>query len=619
MHLPYSIGTLAAYAWQFEDIKRDYRLGDLTFLHLPVDEMLNSFTDPYLVGFSSYMWNINYNLALAMKIKEKWPSAIILFGGPQVPDDTEYLEKYPYIDILMHGEGEITFCTLLRTLSAGGDLAVVNNISFRKNGETIKTAKLLNRDVSTFNSPYSAGFFDSIVNNPKYSGLRFDAVLETNRGCPYGCIYCCWAGTERNFRQFGMVRVKADIEWMAKNKIVYCICADSNFGILPRDMEITEYLVEMKKKYGYPVKVETSLAKNKDETIFRIAQILESAGMNCGISVAVQSMDPQVLENIGRKNISIENFSNQMKIYRNEHISTYTDFILALPGETYDSFCRGVFCAIEAGQHSSINIHPCEVLPNTILYMKETREKYGIRTRISTLCQDRTSPSDDTTGGTRSEIIIATDTMCSDDWCKAMRFAAYIQAFHSFGLVKYIAIHLRRNGVPFFDFYMNLFEKIEKSGGFIKSVFNRVCRNIDLFAAGESNLCFIDNHFVDVFMPFKEGVFLSCAEDLDRFYSEISDFVSFRFDDRELFASLIDYQKLSVKYPGEKEEIFVFDYDWNEYFADIMDMSFIPLAQKKTELLRDECTQSNWRDYIRDNIWFGKRENKMLHRFTAKQ
>ena len=29
---------------------------------------------------------------------------------------------------------------------------------------------------------------------------------------------------------------------MAKNKIVYCISADSNFGILPRDKEIAEYI-----------------------------------------------------------------------------------------------------------------------------------------------------------------------------------------------------------------------------------------------------------------------------------------------------------------------------------------------------------------------------------------
>lgn len=614
--LPYSIGTLAAYAWQFEDIKKEYDLGDYVFLKEPIDEVIGNMRDPYLVGFSSYMWNINYNLALAGKIKEKWPGAIILFGGPQVPDDTEYLEKYPYIDILMHGEGEITFCTLLRTLSGGGDLAGVNNISFRKNGEIIKTAKLLNRDVSSFNSPYSTGFFDSIVNNPKYSGMRFDAVLETNRGCPYSCIYCYWAGTEKNFRQFGIERVKADIEWMAKNKIVYCICADSNFGILPRDMEITEYIVDMKKKYGYPVKFETTLAKNKDDTTFKIAQMLESVGMNCGISVAVQSMDPQVLENIGRKNISIENFSNLMKMYRSENISTYTDFIIALPGETYDSFCRGVFCAIEAGQHSSINIHPCEVLPNTVLYMKETREKYGIRTRVSTLCQFRTSPSEDKSIGTRSEIIIATDTMSTDDWCKAMRFAAFVQAFHSFGIVKFIAVYLRRNGVSFYDFYTDLFNKIESDDGYLNSVFRHVCRNIDLFARNKSDLYFLDKRFCNVYIHFKDGMFLSCIADKDKLYDDIERFISFRFNSEPVFKSLLQYQKSSIKTPGDEEREEEYDYDWKDYFKDMTETGNIPLIKAKTVLLRDGCVQETWPDYTRDNIWYGKRENKMIHSFS---
>ncbi len=614
--LPYSIGALAAYAWQSEEIKKEYCLEKFVFMKDPFDEVLGNMESPYLVGFSSYMWNINYNLALAESVKKMWPEAIVVFGGPQVPDDTEYLEQYPFIDILMHGEGEKTFRSLLETLAEDESLSAVNNISFRKDGDIIRTQKLLNRDVSDFNSPYSSGMFDDIVNNPKYSHLRFDAVLETNRGCPYGCIYCCWAGTEKNFRLFNLERVKADIDWMAKNKIVYCISADSNFGILPRDKEIAEYIVETKRKYGFPAKFETSLAKNKDETTFEIARLLETEKMNCGISVAVQSMDPTVLENIGRKNISIDNFAEQMKLYQNENISTYTDFILALPGETYESFCRGLFCAIEAGQHSSINVHPCEVLPNTVLYLKETREKYGIKTRVSTLCQERTSPSSDIVNSTRSEIIIATDTMNSGDWCKAMRFSSFVQSFHSFGMVKYLAVYFRRNGIPFLDFYTDLFEKIEKSNGFINSVIRSVCKNIDLFVEGKTDLYYIDEKVPEVYIPFKIGIFLACVTDLERFYSEISEFVSFRFEDESVRESLIGFQRASVKYPGEKEEEISFEYDWPDYFSDIIDISYKPVKKKKTVLIRDSCPQETWQDYTLYNIFYGKRECKMLHRFT---
>ena len=55
-------------------------------------------TDAQFVGFSNYIWNTQYNLTLARKIKEKYPDCVILFGGHNVPDNFSFLEKYPYID-----------------------------------------------------------------------------------------------------------------------------------------------------------------------------------------------------------------------------------------------------------------------------------------------------------------------------------------------------------------------------------------------------------------------------------------------------------------------------------------------------------------------------------------
>mgnify|MGYP003538829660 CR=1 FL=1 len=43
-----------------------------------------------------------------------------------------------------------------------------------------------------------------------------------------------------------MEKIKSEIEWIAKNKIRYCYCADANFGILDRDTEIAQYVVDKK-------------------------------------------------------------------------------------------------------------------------------------------------------------------------------------------------------------------------------------------------------------------------------------------------------------------------------------------------------------------------------------
>ena len=73
-------------------------------------------------------------------IKEKYPECKIIFGGHQVSRESDFLEKYPFIDILIFGEGEIPFTRILRTLDKGESLEKIPNISFRNDkGEIIKT------------------------------------------------------------------------------------------------------------------------------------------------------------------------------------------------------------------------------------------------------------------------------------------------------------------------------------------------------------------------------------------------------------------------------------------------------------------------------------------------
>ncbi|MGN1169372.1 MAG: B12-binding domain-containing radical SAM protein [Acutalibacteraceae bacterium] len=374
--LPYSVGAIAAYSWQFESIKEEFELQPFIFTKKPVDEAMREIDNPCIVGFSNYMWNVEYNLLLAAGVKKAWPECIIAFGGPQIADDVGFLEEYPFIDILMYGEGEESFYKILTSISSGEGFEGIDNIAFKSAGEIIKTKKSPACDISGYPSPYTSGYFDSIIHNKAYDGIQFDAIIETNRGCPYKCIYCAWSGVDSTIRQFPTQKVEAELEWLAKNKIAYCICGDANFGILERDEEIVDYLVSLKKQYGYPQKFETTAAKNKDELTFRINSKLDSVGLNKGVSVACQSLSPQVLRNVGRHNMSIDSFISQLKRYREAGMHTYTDLILGLPGETFESFCRGLFAVIEAGQCFSININRCELLPNSLMNSQEIISKY---------------------------------------------------------------------------------------------------------------------------------------------------------------------------------------------------------------------------------------------------
>ena len=615
LFLPYSIGTIAAYSFSREDIKQEYHLCDFIFTKTPVDDVLSGMEMPYIVGFSSYMWNIEYNLALADAIKKKWQDCIIAFGGPQVPDDTELLKKYDFIDILMHGEGEDTFYSILSAFSMGKPLGDVSCISYRANGVPVQTEKIRHVSLDEFPSPYAMGLFDSIVNDEKYKNIQCDAVLETNRGCPYGCIYCCWAGSEDSFRRFSMERVTGDLLWMAKHRIAFCICADSNFGILERDEKIAEYVVSLKKEYGYPQKFETTATKNKDDLTFRINSKLDEVGLNRGISVAVQSMSPTVLEIVGRKNMSVENFAGQLEKYRKNGMYTYTDIILGLPGETLESFCKGLFDVIEAGQHYSININRCEFLPNTTMYSESFVKQYKIKTIKSYLCQNHSRIDEDMSYSSRSELVVETSTMSMQEWRKALRISTCVQSFHSLGLLRFFAVYLRKaKNVSYYDFYTGLYDWIEQESVFIKKTVDRVCSSIDIFLEGKGNLCFSDERLGNIYWDFQEGLFILCTMGIDEFYSEISEYLCRYFSDKTMFDDLFSFQKESVSLPSDTEKILDMQYDWADYFENIFDSSYTDPEYRANKIRLIGSQYDSWEEYARQIVWYGKRNGKTIKR-----
>ena len=370
VYLPCAAGALIAYAKQFAEINENYTFPAIIYQREKLQTALDKIKDPFMVAFSCAVWNMEYNKALAKLVKAKYPHCHIHFGGHSVSEEGELLENEPYIDSLMFGEGEQPFAAMLRALP--GDLSGVKNIAYRgADGETVQTPREYYDDISGYPSPYLSGIFDSILaENP---GTSFLSVLETNRGCPYSCAYCDWCAGKK-MRFFPMERVKADIDWLAEHKIEYCFCADSNFGMFTRDVEIARYLIESKKKRGYPQVFRPCYEKNSAERVFQICAALNSVQMDKGATLAYQTLSAEALKNIGRQNLTMEHFASLMQMYNGAGIPTYSELILGLPGETKESFCRGLCKLLESGQHNSVSVYYCEMLPNSELATKKNIE-----------------------------------------------------------------------------------------------------------------------------------------------------------------------------------------------------------------------------------------------------
>ncbi|MBO5432747.1 MAG: radical SAM protein, partial [Clostridia bacterium] len=378
-YIPYSVGCIQAYCQKNEIISSEYRFGKFIYTREAPEKVIELLDNPFMVLFSCSVWNTEYNKTVAKAIKEAYPSCLITFGGHNVSNNENYLRDNDFIDFLTHRFGEEPTEGILESLATGKSLDEIPNISYRNEAGEIVTTAYAPQTGTDYPSPYLEGTFDEILKDD----IVFSALFETNRGCPNSCSFCDWGSLKSKVRLFPMERVFAEIDWFVEHKIEFVFCTDGNFCLFNRDEEIADYIVHCKNTYGYPKMFRVCFTKNKFDFVFDIGTKFFKNGLDKAQTLSFQSMNEQVLKNVGRKNISTEKFRELMLKYNEINISTFSELILGLPGETYETFCEGVNILIENGQHYAINIYPCELLPNAEMGQKAYQEKFGIKsTRV---------------------------------------------------------------------------------------------------------------------------------------------------------------------------------------------------------------------------------------------
>ena len=613
VYLPYAAGCIAAYAFADETISRNYSLKRIIFTRENIAEAVDSLEDPFYVGFSCYVWNYEYNKALAKQIKKKFPDAVINFGGHNVAPDFTVFDECDAVDILSYREGEESFKAILLHLLDGAPLDDIDNIAFKRNGEYVKT-NFSRHCLKEFPSPYLTGIFDDLIKDENYS---FSALIETNRGCPNNCAYCDWGSLNMKVRLFPLERVKAEFDWISRNRIEYVFCCDANFGLFDRDNEIADYIINLKTTTGYPKVFRVCFTKNRTDFVKMIGRKFNIYGLDKAQTLSFQSMSQPVLDNINRQNIPVENFKNLMRLYNKDKVATFSELILGLPGETKESFVEGICSLIECGQHDSIFVYPCELLPNSQMGSPEYIEKFGIKsikTPFDAVHVDNSVESHEIKE--YSQFIIETDTLSVDDWVYCVVYSTMIQALHNMGLLRCLAVFTVREKVITYKQFYDAFVEFSQNSS------NKVCNGVySLIREYSKGVTENKNPWVVPCEPFgkiswrfEEVYFLKCILEIDGFYNEVSEFMKqFGFED-ELACALLEYQKDIVKKPGAGgiKEV-ASQYDFYSYFQSIYIDEYKPLEQTDTVLeINDKWDVEDLFEYSKEIVWYGRNYARTL-------
>ena len=164
--------------------------------------------DIKFVAFSLHWHPQSYDVIETIKaLKEKNPDVFVMLGGfTSSYFGSEILEKFPYVDAIIKGEGELPIRKLARKVyEKDSDLSSVPNLFWRQDGNVILNREKFvatNEDLDTFE------FFDisKMKNYESYSRMPFfleyglDNQLENQpmsvqgvclgRGCSGNCTWC---------------------------------------------------------------------------------------------------------------------------------------------------------------------------------------------------------------------------------------------------------------------------------------------------------------------------------------------------------------------------------------------------------------------------------------------
>ncbi|WP_030668300.1 cobalamin-dependent protein [Streptomyces cellulosae] len=408
---PLVSGYLQAYAMTDSVIRSAYRFERYTAVAKAdradiIRDLVRSAADVY--AFSCYVWNMGLVKAAVEAVRQARPQAHIILGGPQVMSQAlRYLSENDERTVICNGEGEITFTQYLLALTESSPrFHEVNGLSFYRDRELVTTPKQPRiSSLDEVPSPFLTGVFDSAYSI---------AILETNRGCPYHCGFCFWgAATNDRVHRFDEDRVREEIKWIAKNEILFLFIADANWGMLGRDVDISQHITDCANEHGAPNVVYFSAAKNKPQAVTKITGIFQDANLIASQPVSLQTLEPTSLDLISRSNIKLSAFAAIQEDLREKRISSYVELIWPLPGETLDSFKRGIgtLCENEA---QTVIAYPHLLLNNTPIYHQA--ETMGILSR----------PAGG--GAAEAQVVIGTKEVSEEEFVEGMY---YFYAFHA--------------------------------------------------------------------------------------------------------------------------------------------------------------------------------------------
>ncbi len=307
---------------------------------------------PDFIGFSCYIWNIEFVLKLAGEVKRVLPDVTIWLGGPEVSyDAANVIADNDFVDGVMIGEGEITFSRVIKAYEKGDDVSQIPGVAVRGSIK-VHQAEYMNMDDIPF--PYE-----------NFKDMEHRIIYyESSRGCPYSCSYCL-SSVDKRVRFRSMELVKKELKVFIDANVPQVKFVDRTFNCdRKRTKEIWEFIRDNDNGItNFHFEISADIIT--DEEI----ELLHSLRPGLvQLEIGVQTTNEKTVQAIRRK-MDFEKLSYAVnRIHETGNVHQHLDLIAGLPYEDYASF-RNSFNDVYALKPEQLQLGFLKVLKGS--YMQE--------------------------------------------------------------------------------------------------------------------------------------------------------------------------------------------------------------------------------------------------------
>jgi radical SAM superfamily enzyme YgiQ (UPF0313 family) len=388
-------------------------------------------TQPDIVGFSVYIWNVEIIKQILKKIRNDHPDIILILGGPEVSYQNDTYFKENLTDFIIAGEGEESFHLLLDAIhQKKTNYSSIPNLIYIRKGIIIKNKVKNIEELNTLKDPYHVIEEKDIQHKIQY--------VELSRGCPYQCAYCL-ASLEKGLRFFDIKHVLDIIDDLVKRGGRTFKFLDRSFNANHRLAQ--EFLSKLYQKHNKDVVFQFEINGDVLKDDFIDFLIEETPKDLIRFEIGVQSTNDRVNKAVHRYQDTQQLIKNINKL-KQAPIVFHLDLIAGLPYEDLNSF-KNTFNTIYQLFPNELQLGFLKVLKGTAIERQSLKYKIRYQKQAPYEIIDNAYISSE-----ELQIIHQVETMLNIYWNKNFMNRS----------IKYLT-----EDINAFDFYLGLYQYYEKN------------------------------------------------------------------------------------------------------------------------------------------------------------